>query len=196
MAEKEDWAPPTSIEELYDATSGNLFSAINAPTSGARSPDPVPCGDAPFQLYSLATPNGQKVGILLEELGIAYDAHVTNIGLGEQFHQGFVDINPNSKIPCAMDHMPKLLPGGADGGGGADGNNEGGASQTTAATAVPVANPVRIFESGSIMLYLAEKEQRFLPSPGTRARVECCNWLMWQMAGQGPMTGNFGHFMV
>ena len=93
------FTPPDKIEELYAATEGNNFAAINAPTAGAREEVPLPEGDAPFQLYSLATPNGWKVGILLEELGIPYDAHVFNIGSGQQFGSGFVSVNPNSKIP-------------------------------------------------------------------------------------------------
>jgi len=160
------WCPPQKIEDLFAATDGNNFSQINRPTAGARSPDPVPRGEAAFQLYSLATPNGQKIGILLEELGVDYDAFVVNIGKGEQFSQGFVAVNPNSKIPCGVDHAP----------------GDAGA-------------PVNLFESASMMLYLADKHARFIPS-GARQRAECMNWLMWQMAGQGPMTGNFGHFMV
>jgi len=160
-----DWIPPQTIEEIYGANSGNAFSSINAPTAGPRFEKPLPSGDAPFQLYSLATPNGIKVSILLEELGIDYNAHMTNIMAGDQFGSGFVDVNPNSKIPCAVD---KEGP-----------NNE----------------PVFLFESASIMLYLAEKYQQFFPSD-PRLKVEVMNWIFWQMAGQGPMTGNFGHFFV
>eukprot|EP00656_Telonema_subtile_P052403 TRINITY_DN7304_c0_g2_i2.p1 TRINITY_DN7304_c0_g2~~TRINITY_DN7304_c0_g2_i2.p1 ORF type:complete len:283 (-),score=64.01 TRINITY_DN7304_c0_g2_i2:118-966(-) len=159
----DDWAPPASIEELIaqGSTEGNKFSGINSPVAGARTPDPLPAGAAPFQLYSLATPNGQKVGILLEELGLEYDAHVSNIGRGDQFSAGFVALNPNSKIPCALDKQ----------------------------------TGVRLFESGAIALYLADKHKRFIPSdPGLRA--ECINWIMWQTSGQGPMSGNFGHFFV
>ena len=164
---EEEWTPPPKIEDLYSKTEGNVFSAINRPTSGPRHDADLPAGDAPFQLYSLATPNGQKIGILLEELGIPYDAHVINIGAGEQFSSGFVELNPNSKIPCGLDRAP------------ADGGSEG----------------VRLFESASMMLYLAEKHRKFIPR-NARRRAECMNWLMWQMGGQGPMTGNFGHFMV
>jgi GST-like protein len=161
------WQPPAKIEEIYAATSDNIFSKINSPHAGARTEEPVPTGNAPFQLYSLATPNGQKIGVLLEELGIEYDAHVIRLD-GSQFKSGFVEINPNSKIPCGVDYAP------TDGAG-----------------------PIRLFESASMMLYLAEKHRRFLPSiANPRMRAECINWVMWQMAGQGPMTGNFGHFMV
>eukprot|EP00937_MAST-01D_sp_MAST-1D-sp2_P008208 g8208.t1 len=164
-ADDDGWSPPPKIEALYEKTDGNVFSAINRPTAGARSDEALPAGAESLQLYSLATPNGQKVGVLLEELGIGYDAHTISLA-GGQFTSGFVAVNPNSKIPCAVDRAP------ADGGA-----------------------PVRLFESGAIMLYLAEKHGRFLPT-APRARAECVAWLMWQMAGQGPMTGNFGHFMV
>lgn len=161
-----DFKPPDTIEELYDATDGNNFAAINAPTSGAREasgPGPEP-GPQAIQLYSLATPNGWKVGLLLEELeeleaGMApYDAHVINIGKGEQFSAEFVRANPNSKIPALVDCN------------GPDGDE------------------ITIFESCSIMLYLAEKFGHFLPA-SAREKQECYNWLFWQMAGQGPMTG-------
>lgn len=99
----EEWAPPARIEDIYERSAGNMFSAINRPTAGARNDDPVPSGSSPLQLYSLATPNGQKAGIILEELGIKYDAHVINIGAGVQFSRGFVEVNPNSKIPCLLD---------------------------------------------------------------------------------------------
>lgn len=160
------WKPPSKIEELFNSTDGNNFSAINSPTAGARTsfdyPAPV---TGPFQLYSLATPNGHKVGILLEELEIPYDAHIVNIMKGDQFTSGFVNANPNSKIPAAIDF---------------DG---------------PDGKPISLFESGSIMYYLCRKHRKFLPSD-PRLEQECMNWLFWQMAGQGPMLGNFGHFMV
>lgn len=161
------WVPPPKIEELFAATSGNQFTGINRPTAGPRSEKPLPKGDAAFQLYSLATPNGWKVGVLLEELGIPYDAHVVNIGVGEQFAAGFVGANPNSKIPAAVDHEG---PGG---------------------------QPIALMESGAIMVYLCEKypEKGFLPAD-PRLRSECLQWLFWQCGGQGPMTGNYGHFMV
>ena len=142
------------------------MGGMNRPTSGARSEGRLETGGAPFQLYSLATPNGQKVGILLEEIGLPYDAHVIRIARLQQFTSGFVAINPNSKIPAAVDLEP------VDGG-----------------------RPVRLFESASIMLYLAEKYGKFIPSC-PRKKAECMNWIMWQTSGQGPMTGNFGHFFV
>merc|ERR1712185_522687 len=140
---------------------------MNRPTAGPRDETERECGDAAFQLYSLATPNGMKVGILLEELGVDYDAHVVNIGEGKQFSAGFVGAGPNSKIPSAIDH---------DGPGG---------------------EPIALMESGAIMMYLCDKypEKGFLPLD-PRLRSECMQWVFWQMAGQGPMTGNFGHFMV
>ncbi|GAX80767.1 hypothetical protein CEUSTIGMA_g8202.t1 [Chlamydomonas eustigma] len=159
------WAPPAKIEEIFAKTAGNNFSAINAPTAGARTTQDLPVGSAPLQLYSLGTPNGHKVSILLEELGVDYDAYIINIVKGEQFTSGFVAVNPNSKIPALLD-------------------KEG-----------PDGKPINLFESGSIVLYLAEKYKRFMPTD-PRLRVECLNWVFWQMAGQGPMTGNFGHFMV
>lgn len=163
-AETRKWVPPTVVEELFKATSGNKFSAINRATAGPCVDKTLPAGGAAFQLYSRATPNGWKVGILLEELGIPYDAHLINIGKGEQFTSGFVGANPNSKIPVAID---------LDGPGG---------------------EPIALMESAAIMMYLCEKfpETRFFPSE-PRLRSECVQWLM---AGQGPMTGNFGHFMV
>jgi len=162
-----EWNPPAKIEELYGKVVTG-FASMNKPTAGPQSDDAVPVGNAGFQLYSLATPNGQKIGILLEELGIEYDAWVYNIGKGMQFHKGFVEVNPNSKIPCGVDHKP------LDGG-----------------------KPVRLFESAAMLAYLADKHQKFVPAPSqARARAECVNWMMWQMAGQGPITGNFGHFMV
>lgn len=160
------WKPPTKVEALFAGTAGNTFAGINRPTSGARTQLEFPAPkEGPFQLYSLATPNGQKVGILLEELGVAYDAHTVKIEKGDQFSSGFVAANPNSKIPAAIDF---------DGPGG---------------------KPISLFESGSIMLYLCKKHNRFL-GKDPREEQECMNWLFWQMAGQGPITGNFGHFMV
>ena len=165
MSDPDCWAPPPRIEAIYAEASS--MGGMNCPTAGARSEGRLEIGAAPFQLYSLSTPNGQKVGILLEELGIPYDAHVIRIAQLQQFTTGFVDVNPNSKIPAAVDRCP------VDGGGA----------------------PLRLFESASIMLYLAEKYGRFLPSC-PRKRAECMNWVMWQTSGQGPMTGNFGHFFV
>lgn len=164
---KKNWVPPNKIEELYEATSGGPFFGMNRPTGGPQSEAALPRGEAAFQLYSLATPNGWKVGILLEELGTPYDAHIINIGKGEQFSTGFVGSCPNSKIPSAVDF---------DGPGG---------------------KPLALMEGVAIMLYLCEKfpEKGFLPED-PRLRSECLQWLIWQVGGQGPMTGNFGHFMV
>jgi GST-like protein len=148
------WTPPEKIESLFAAAAGNKFANINAPTAGARVTQDLPSGSAPFQLYSLATPNGVKVSILLEELGIDYDAFKINIGTGEQFTSGFVDVNPNSKIPAAVDR---------DGPGG---------------------KTVKLFESGAILLYLADKYKRFIPEdPALRADVYA--WLFWQMSSLG-----------
>ncbi|NRA67005.1 MAG: glutathione S-transferase C-terminal domain-containing protein [Pseudobacteriovorax sp.] len=163
-----DWNPPKNIKDLYEATDGNQFSGINRPTAGARVTKALDQGDCPVQLYSLATPNGQKVSILFEELiesgcQFAYDAFLINIGEGEQFTSGFTELNPNGRIPTCLDR------------------NEG--------------NPIRLFESGSIALYFAEKYNRFIPSdPGRKA--EMMNWVFWQMGSQGPMSGQFGHFFV
>ena len=151
----------------WDTESGGQFAAINRPTSGSQEQQELPVGKHPLQLYSLATPNGVKVTILLEELlalgheGAEYDAHLIEIGKGEQFGSGFVAINPNSKIPALLDHST---------------------------------NPrTRVFESAAILIYLAEKFGAFIPvDPAERA--ECLSWLMWQM-GAGPfLGGGFGHF--
>jgi GSH-dependent disulfide-bond oxidoreductase len=154
----------------WDSPSGGAFANINRPIAGATHEKELPVGKHPLQLYSLGTPNGVKVTIMLEELlaaghaGAEYDAWLIRINDGEQFGSGFVEVNPNSKIPAMMDHAPK--------GGGA---------------------PVRIFESGSILLYLAEKFGAFLPDD-VRGRTEALNWLFWQM-GAGPfLGGGFGHF--
>lgn len=154
----------------WEAGNGGQFASINRPTAGAQAEVELQVGKHPLQLYSLATPNGQKVTILLEELlaagheGAEYDAWLINIGKGDQFGSGFVDINPNSKIPALADHAPK------DGG-----------------------KPIRLFESASIMTYLAEKFGAFLPSE-TRARAEALNWLFWQMGSAPFVGGGFGHF--
>mmetsp|Transcript_15485 Transcript_15485/g.34171 ORF Transcript_15485/g.34171 Transcript_15485/m.34171 type:complete len:327 (-) Transcript_15485:1188-2168(-) len=159
------WKPPSSIDELYAAAAGNKWSSINRPTAGARDDIQLPDGPAPLQLHSLFTPNGQKVSILLEELGVEYDAYTINIGKGEQFSSGFTALNPNGKIPALMD-------------------KEG-----------PDGQPISLFESGSIVMYLAEKYKRFIPE-NPRLRAEVLNWVFWQMGNQGPMAGNFGHFFV
>lgn len=143
---------------------GSKFSGINQPFAGARTKKELPTGDKPIQLYSLGTPNGQKVTIALKEMGLEFDAHTINIMQLDQFTTGFVEICPNSKIPALVD-------------------NEG-----------PEGTKVRVFESGSILVYLAEKTGKFLPPAGTNARVECFNWLNWQMGGAGPFFGQFGHF--
>jgi len=154
----------------WEPGNGGAFASINRPTAGAQTEVERPVGKHPLQLYSLATPNGQKVTILLEELlaagheGAEYDAWLINIGKGDQFGSGFVEVNPNSKIPALMDHAP------VDGG-----------------------EPIRLFESASIMTYLAEKFGAFLPSE-TRARAETLNWLFWQMGSAPFLGGGFGHF--
>ena len=152
----------------HDAPSGGKFASINAPTAGAREEKVLPVGKHPLQLYSLATPNGVKASIMLEELlaaghtGAEYDAWLINIGEGDQFGSGFVEINPNSKIPALADHS-------VDG------------------------KPLRVFESGSILVYLAEKFGAFLPTE-IRARTETLNWLFWQMGSAPFLGGGFGHF--
>lgn len=153
---------------VHDAPSGGQFANINTPTAGARVQRALPVGKHPLQLYSLATPNGVKVNIMLEELlasghaGAEYDAWPIRIGDGDQFGSGFVEVNPNSKIPALVDHSA-----------------EGG--------------PLRVFESGSILVYLAEKFGAFLPKE-LRARTETLNWLFWQMGSAPFLGGGFGHF--
>lgn len=154
----------------WDKSNGGAFASINRPISGPTHDKDLPVGKHPLQLYSLATPNGVKVTIMLEELlaaghsGAEYDAWPIRIGDGEQFGSGFVDVNPNSKIPALLDRKPK--------GGG---------------------EPVRVFESASILTYLAEKFGAFLPSE-LRARTETFNWLFWQMGSAPFLGGGFGHF--
>ncbi len=160
---------PPKVWQWNKGNGGN-FANINRPVAGATHDKELPVGKHPLQLYSLGTPNGVKVTIMLEELlaaghsGAEYDAWLINIGEGDQFGSGFVDINPNSKIPAMMDHAPK---GGGD--------------------------PVRLFESGSILFYLAEKFGAFLPTD-VRKRAETMNWLMWQMGATPFLGGGFGHF--
>ena len=149
-----------------DKENGGQFAGINAPTAGARTEITLPIGEHPIQLYSLGTPNGQKVTILLEELLAAgfdaeYDAWLVKIFAGEQFGSDFVKINPNSKIPAMMDY-----------------------SQDP---------PLRLFESGSMLVYLAEKYGAFLPTE-IHKRTETFNWLMWQMGSAPFVGGGFGHF--
>lgn len=154
----------------WDKGNGGAFASINRPIAGPTHDKGLPVGKHPLQLYSLATPNGVKVTIMLEELlaaghsGAEYDAWPIRIGDGDQFGSGFVDVNPNSKIPALTDHQPK--------GGG---------------------EPVRVFESASILTYLAEKFGAFLPSE-LRARTETLNWLFWQMGSAPFLGGGFGHF--
>lgn len=162
---KSDYKPP-KIWQWKDHAD-NPFAKINRPSAGATHDKELPIGKHPLQLYSVATPNGVKVTIMLEELlaageqGAEYDAHLINITEGDQFGSGFVAVNPNSKIPALMDHSTNP--------------------------------PTRVFESGSILLYLAEKFGRFLPQSPAQ-RTECLNWLFWQM-GTGPLLGGgFGHF--
>lgn len=152
---------------VWEKTNGGAFANINRPVAGATHEKTLPVGQHPLQLYSLATPNGVKVTILLEELlalGVEqaqYDAWLIKITEGDQFGSDFVAINPNSKIPALLDHS------------------------TTP--------PVRVFESGSILLYLAEKFGHFIPAAPAE-RTECLNWLFWQVAGAGFLGGGFGHF--
>ena len=165
MSDSSAYVPPKVW--TWNQNNGGQFSKINRPIAGPTHDKVLPVGKHPLQLYSLATPNGVKVTTMLEELlakghsGAEYDAWLINIGEGDQFGSGFVDVNPNSKIPALMDH-----------------------SQDP---------PVRVFESGSILLYLAEKFGAFLPK-NHRARTEALSWLFWQM-GAGPLLGGgFGHF--
>lgn len=160
-----DYVPPKVW--TWNKENGGTFASINRPVAGATHDKELPVGRHPLQLYSLATPNGQKVTILLEELlalghqGAEYDAWLIKIGEGDQFSSGFVAVNPNSKIPALMDHSgPK---------------------------------PVRIFESGAILLYLAEKFGAFVPTEPA-ARAECLSWLFWQMGSAPYLGGGFGHF--
>lgn len=151
----------------WDKGNGGQFASINRPVSGATHDKALPVGEHGLQLYSLATPNGQKVSILLEELleaghaGAEYDAWFIDIGAGDQFSSGFVEINPNSKIPALLDRTG--------------------------------AEPVRVFESGAILIYLAEKFGAFLPAGGA-ARAEVLSWLNWQMGSAPFIGGGFGHF--
>ena len=162
---EEKYEPPKVW--TWDKASGGKFANINRPISGATHDKELPLGEHPFQLHSLATPNGVKVTIMFEELlalGIKeaeYDAFIVNIQEGEQFGSDFVAINPNSKIPALMDRSSE--------------------------------KPVRIFESGAILIYLAEKFGHFLPE-NSEARTEVMSWLMWQMGSAPFLGGGFGHF--
>jgi GST-like protein len=162
-----NWIPPSNIEVLFSSTNKNRFFKTNSSTSGSRYENKLPCGKSSVQFYSQGTPNGFKVSILFEELGIDYDAFYIDIDNGEQFSSDFVKINPNSKIPCCID-----LDGFEDG------------------------EPMMLFESASIVLYFADKYKKFQFEGNPRARQEMLNWIFWQMANQGPATGNFGHFYI
>ncbi|MFN9849163.1 MAG: glutathione-dependent disulfide-bond oxidoreductase [Alphaproteobacteria bacterium] len=151
----------------WNKESGGRFAAINRPIAGPTKEHVLPVGKHPMQLYSLGTPNGVKVTVMLEELlalghsGAEYDAWLINIGAGDQFGSGFVDINPNSKIPALLDRSGPT--------------------------------PIRVFESGAILIHLAEKFGEFLPTEPA-ARAECLSWLMWQMGSAPFLGGGFGHF--
>jgi GSH-dependent disulfide-bond oxidoreductase len=164
MSEMPDYAP---AKVWVDKPSGGRFANINRPTAGATHEKELPVGKHPLQLYSLGTPNGVKVTIMLEELlalghkGAEYDAWLIKIGDGDQFGSGFVKINPNSKIPALVDRSGPT--------------------------------PIRVFETGAILMHLAEKFGKFLPTePG--ARAECLSWLFWQMGSAPYLGGGFGHF--
>ena len=159
------YTPPSVWK--WEPGNGGKFANINRPVAGATHDKALPVGKHPLQLYSLATPNGVKVTVMLEELlekGIEaaeYDAHLIQIGEGDQFGSGFVEANPNSKIPVLVDHS--MNP------------------------------PQRVFESGAILLYLAEKFGEFLPTDPAK-RTECLSWLFWQMGSAPILGGGFGHF--
>jgi GST-like protein len=169
MSDTPEYTPPKVW--TWNKPNGGKFASINRPISGATHDKELPVGLHPLQLYSLATPNGQKVTILLEELlalghkGAEYDAWLIKINDGEQFGSGFVGVNPNSKIPALMDRS--------------------GAKNR--------AKPIRVFESGAILMYLAEKFGAFLPTEPAQ-RAECLSWLFWQMGSAPYLGGGFGHF--
>ena len=165
MSELSDYTPPKVW--TWVKANGGRFANINRPIAGSTQEKELPVGRHPFQLYSLATPNGVKVTVMLEELlalghhGAEYDAWLIRIGEGDQFGSGFVAINPNSKIPALLDRSgPK---------------------------------PIRVFESGAILMHLAEKFGAFLPTEAS-ARAECLSWLFWQMGSAPYLGGGFGHF--
>lgn len=164
-----DYVPPTVW--TWDKASGGKFANINRPIAGATHDKDLPVGKHPFQLYSLATPNGVKVTVMLEELlelghkGAEYDAWLIRINEGDQFSSGFVAVNPNSKIPALLDRS--------------------GVSSGV--------KPIRVFESGAILLYLAQKFEAFMPTDAAK-RAECLSWLFWQMGSAPYLGGGFGHF--
>ena len=165
MTAASTYVPPTVWK--WDSESGGKFANINRPVAGATHEKELPVGEHPMQLYSLATPNGVKVTVMLEELlalgihGAEYDAYLIDIGEGDQFGSDFVSINPNSKIPALLDRS--------------------------------TSPPTRVFESGAILLYLAEKFDAFYPKD-LSARAECMSWLFWQMGSAPYLGGGFGHF--
>jgi GST-like protein len=165
MTPSADYTPPAVW--VWTKDNGGKFANINRPVAGATHDKPLPVGRHPMQLYSLATPNGVKVTVMLEELlalghrGAEYDAWLIRISEGEQFGSGFVAANPNSKIPALIDRS--------------------------------AATPIRVFESGAILMHLAEKFGELLPEGGA-ARAECLSWLFWQMGSAPYLGGGFGHF--
>jgi GST-like protein len=165
MSDNAEYTPPKVW--TWDKANGGQFANINRPIAGPTHDKELPVGKHPLQLYSLATPNGVKVTVLLEELlalghsGAEYDAWLIKIGDGDQFGSGFVEANPNSKIPALVDHSTD--------------------------------KPTRVFESGAILLYLAEKFGAFLPTNQAK-RTEALNWLFWQMGSAPYLGGGFGHF--
>jgi len=165
MNESSSYTPPKVWK--WESESGGAFAGINRPVAGPTHDRELPVGRHPLQLYSLATPNGVKVTVMLEELlalgfsGAEYDAHLIRIRDGDQFGSGFVGINPNSKIPALMDHS--------------------------------TSPPTRVFESGAILLYLAEKFGALMPGASAK-RAECLSWLFWQMGAAPYLGGGFGHF--
>ena len=165
MADVADYIPPKIW--AWNKENGGRFANINRPVAGATHDKELPVGRHPLQLYSLGTPNGVKVTVLLEELlalghvGAEYDAWLIKIGDGDQFGSGFVSVNPNSKIPALLDRSGP--------------------------------SPIRVFESGAILMYLAEKFGAFLPTEPS-ARAECLSWLFWQMGSAPYLGGGFGHF--
>ncbi|MFL5018804.1 MAG: glutathione-dependent disulfide-bond oxidoreductase [Rhizobium sp.] len=165
MSGSSEYTPPKVW--TWNKANGGQFASINRPIAGPTHDKELPVGRHPLQLYSLGTPNGQKVTIMLEELlalgheGAEYDAWLIRIGDGDQFGSGFVAVNPNSKIPALMDHSGP--------------------------------RPIRVFESGAILTYLAEKFGAFLPTEPSE-RAECLSWLFWQMGSAPYLGGGFGHF--
>ena len=165
MTDSSPYTPPSVWS--WNKENGGRFASINRPIAGATHERELPVGGHPLQLYSLATPNGVKVTVMLEELlalghrGAEYDAWLIKINDGDQFGSGFVAVNPNSKIPALLDRSG--------------------------------VTPVRVFESGAILMYLAEKFGAFLPAGGA-ARAECLSWLFWQMGSAPFLGGGFGHF--